>query len=42
MTYGLSTEIIEHRLDINPNVKPKKQKLRKMADEKVAAVKAEV
>ena len=29
-------------MDINPNIKPKKQKLRKMADEKVAAVKAEV
>ena len=39
---GVSRDIIEHRLDINPNIKPKKQKLRKMADEKVAAVKAEV
>ena len=35
---GVSRDIIEHRLDINP----KKQKLCKMADEKVAAVKAEV
>ena len=39
---GVSRDIIEHRLDTNPNIKPKKQKLRKMADEKVAAVKAEV
>ena len=39
---SVSRDIIEHRLDINPNIKPKKQKLRKMADEKVAAVKAEV
>ena len=31
---GVSRDIIEHRLDINPNIKPKKQKLRKMADEK--------
>jgi len=38
----VSRDIIEHRLDINPNIKPKKQKPRKMADEKVAAVKAEV
>ena len=39
---GVSRDIIEHRLDINSNIKPKKQKLPKMADEKVAAVKAEV
>ena len=39
---GVSRDIIEHRLDINPNIKPKKQKFRKMADEKVAAVKAEI
>jgi len=39
---GVSRDIIEHRLDINPNIKSKKQKLRKMTDEKVAAVKAEV
>ena len=39
---GVSRDIIEHCLDTNPNIKPKKQKLRKMADEKVAAVKAEV
>jgi len=39
---GVNRDIIEHRLNINPNIKPKKQKLRKIAVEKVAAVKAEV
>ena len=29
-------------MDIDPKIKPKKQKLRKMSDDKVAAVKAEV
>ena len=29
---GVSRDIIEHRLDINPNIKPKKQKLRKIAE----------
>ena len=33
---------MEHHLDIRPGVKPKKQKPRKMSDEKAAAVKAEV
>jgi hypothetical protein len=27
---GVSREVIEHKLQVNPNVKPKKQKLRKM------------
>jgi hypothetical protein len=40
--HGVSRDIIEHRLDIDPSIKPKKQKLRKMSDDKVAAVKAEV
>jgi len=39
---GVSRDIIEHKLDINPKVRPKKQKLRKMSDDKVAAVKVEV
>ena len=39
---GISRGIIEHRLDIDPKIKLKKQKLRKMSDDKVAAVKAEV
>ena len=39
---GVSRDIIEHKLDIDPKIRPKKQKLRKMSDDKVAAVKAEV
>jgi hypothetical protein len=38
----VSRSIIEHRLQVNPSAKPRKQKLRKMSDEKVAATKAEV
>jgi hypothetical protein len=33
---------IEHKLNIDPSVKPRKQKLRKMSDDKVVAVKLEV
>jgi hypothetical protein len=39
---GVSRDIIEHRLDIDPSIRPKKQKLHKMSNDKVAAVKAEV
>jgi hypothetical protein len=39
---GVSRDIIEHKLQVNPNMKPKKQKLRKMSEEKIEAVKAEV
>jgi hypothetical protein len=39
---GLSRDVIEHRLQVNSNVKPRKQKLRKMSEEKVEAAKAEV
>jgi hypothetical protein len=39
---GVSRDIIEHKLDIDPKIKPRKQKLHKMSDDKVAAVKAEV
>ena len=39
---GVSREIIEHKLDIDPKIKPKKQKFRKMSDDKVAVVKVEV
>jgi hypothetical protein len=42
ISLGVSREIIEHRLQVNPNVKPKKMKLRKMSEEKIEAVKAEV
>jgi hypothetical protein len=39
---GVSREVIEHKLQVNPNTKPKKQKLRKMSKEKIKAAKAEV
>jgi hypothetical protein len=39
---GVSRTIIEHGLGIDPSVRPKKQRLRKMSDEKKEAAKAEV
>ena len=39
---GVSRDIIEHKLDIDPKIRPKRQKLRKMSDDRVAAIKAEV
>jgi hypothetical protein len=39
---GVSRDVIEHRLQVSPSAKPKKQKLHKMADEKIQAAKAEV
>jgi hypothetical protein len=39
---GVSRDIIRQKLQVNPCAKPKKQKLCKMSDEKVAAAKAEV
>jgi hypothetical protein len=39
---GVSGEVIEYKLQVNPNAKPKKHKLRKMSEEKIEAVKAEV
>jgi hypothetical protein len=39
---GVSREVIEHKLHVNPNAKPKKQKLHKMSEEKIEATKAEV
>jgi hypothetical protein len=39
---GVSCTIIEHGLGIDPSVRPKKQRLRKMSDEKTEAAKAEV
>jgi hypothetical protein len=39
---GVSRDINEHRLEVSPNVKPKKQKLQKMSEENVEAAKAEV
>jgi hypothetical protein len=39
---GVSKEIIEHKLQVNLNMKPKKQKHHKMSEKKVEAVQAEV
>jgi hypothetical protein len=39
---GASRTIIEHSLGIDPSVRPKKQRLRKMSDEKTEAAKVEV
>jgi hypothetical protein len=39
---GASRDIIEHRLLVSPSARSKKQKLHKMAEEKVKVVKAEV
>jgi hypothetical protein len=39
---GVSREVIEHKLHVNPHVKPKKQKLCKMSEDKVEAAKAKV
>jgi hypothetical protein len=39
---GVSRSIIEHSLGIDPSVRTKKQRLRKMSDEKTEAAKAEV
>jgi hypothetical protein len=39
---GVSHTVIEHSLGIDPLVRPKKQRLRKMSDEKTEAAKAEV
>jgi hypothetical protein len=44
-TYDLtrvSRDIIEHKLQVNPSARPRKQKLRKMPHKKVTAAKAEV
>jgi hypothetical protein len=38
----VSRDIVEHKLQVNPSVKSRKHKLRKMSDEKVVAVKAKV
>jgi hypothetical protein len=39
---GVNRDIIEHMLQVNPNAKPRKQKLQKMSEEKVEVAKAEV
>jgi hypothetical protein len=39
---GVRRDVIEHRLQVSPSARPKKQKLHKMIEEKVKAAKAEV
>jgi hypothetical protein len=39
---GVSREVIEYKLQVNPNAKPKKQKLCKMSEDKIEATKADV
>jgi hypothetical protein len=39
---GVSRDIIEHKLQVNPLARPRKQKFCKMSDEKAAVTKAEV
>jgi hypothetical protein len=39
---GVIRDVIEHRLQVSPNTKPKKQKLHKITEEKVQAAKAKV
>jgi hypothetical protein len=39
---GVSKDIIENRLQVSPNAKPRKQKDRKMSEETVEDVKTEV
>jgi hypothetical protein len=39
---GVSRTVIEHSLGIDPSVRPKKQRLRQMSDEKTKAAKAKV
>jgi hypothetical protein len=39
---GVDRNFIEHKLNIDASIKPRRQKLRKMSDDKVAVVKSEV
>jgi hypothetical protein len=39
---GVNKDIIEHMMHLNPNAKPRKQKLQKMSEEKVEVVMVEV
>jgi DNA-binding transcriptional MerR regulator len=39
---GVSREVIEHKLQVNPHMKPKKQKFHKISEEKIEAAKAKV
>jgi hypothetical protein len=39
---GVSGDVIEPRLQVSPNAKPRKQKLCKLSEDKVEAAKAEI
>jgi hypothetical protein len=39
---GVSRDIIQHSLDINPKIKPRKQRQRKISEDRILAAKAEV
>jgi hypothetical protein len=39
---GVGRDVIEHRLQVSPSARPKKQKLHKMSEEKVKVAKAKV
>ena len=39
---GVSRDIIQHSLDINPRIKPKQQRQRKMSEERILGAKAKV
>jgi hypothetical protein len=39
---GVSRDIIEHSLHINPKMKPRKQRQRKMSEDRILAMKVEV
>jgi hypothetical protein len=39
---GVSRDILEHKLQVNPSARPRKQRLHKMSDEKIATMKVEV
>jgi hypothetical protein len=39
---GVSRNIIEHKLHVNPSAKPRKKKLHKMSDKNIVVAKAEV
>jgi hypothetical protein len=41
-SYRSNRDIIEHKLEVNPSVRPRKQRLCKILDEKIATAKAEV
>jgi hypothetical protein len=39
---GVSRDVIEHKLEVNPSTRPRMQRLHKISDEKITTVKAEL